>query len=100
MPAKLKHLTTDALVFVVYLPLARLSRTFDRLGLDVSNIPLSYYRDHSWYTMRTDSRDRFGTPLEQRFTKGQIRRMMESAGLHDIHFSDHAPYWCAVGTRQ
>lgn len=100
MPAKLKHLTTDALAFVVYLPLARLSRTFDRLGLDVSNIPLSYYRDHSWYTIRTDSRDRFGTPLEQRFSKDQIHGMMESAGLRDIRFSAHAPYWCVVGIKQ
>ena len=62
-------------------------------------VPLSYYRDHSFYTMRTDARDRFGTPLEQRFSQDQIAKMMESAGLVDVRFSDTAPYWCAVGLR-
>jgi hypothetical protein len=50
--------------------------------------------------MRTDARDRFGTPLEQRFSKQEIRNMMTSAGLDNIIFSDHAPFWCAVGSRK
>ena len=50
--------------------------------------------------MRTDSRDRFGTPLEQRFTKQQIKSYMERSGLIDIKFSDNAPYWCAVGIKK
>lgn len=100
MPAAAKHLVTDLLALFVYLPLARGSKLVERLGGDVSNIPLSYYRSHSWYTMRTDSRDRFGTPLEQRFTRDQIVAMMGAAGLCDIRFSDKAPYWCAVGIKQ
>lgn len=71
----------------------------ERLGLPVGSVPLSYYRHHSFYTMRTDARDRFGTPLEQRFSRNQIARMMESAGLIDVKFSDGAPFWCAVGFR-
>jgi hypothetical protein len=50
--------------------------------------------------MRTDSRDRFGTPLEKRFSKSQIGKMLESAGLEDIEFSDKAPFWCAVGRKK
>jgi hypothetical protein len=50
--------------------------------------------------MRTDSRDRFGTPLEQRFTREEIYSMMISAGLTDIKFSDQAPYWCVVGFKK
>ncbi len=100
MPATLKHLTTNVLAFVIYSPLACLSRLVERLGFEVSNIPLSYYRKHSWYTMRTDSRDRFGTPQEQRFTKDEIRKMMESAGLDALRFSEPAPYWCAFGFKQ
>lgn len=99
LPAPVKHATTDLLALFVYWPFARVSKLLERLGLDVSNIPLSYYRDHSWYTMRTDSRDRFGTPLEQRFTRHEIQGMMESAGLRDIRFSENAPYWCAVGIK-
>jgi len=97
LPASLKHVVTDLLAFSVYLPLARGAKVIERLGIDVSNIPLAYYRNHSWYTMRTDSRDRFGTPLEQRFSKRQVQAMMELAGLTDIRFSEKAPYWCAVG---
>ena len=94
-----KHLITDILACLVYYPLARFCLLAELMGLDVTSIPLSYYKDHSFYTMRTDSRDRFGTPLEQRFTKHKIKEMMESAGLVDIRFSDSAPFWCAMGVK-
>ena len=57
-------------------------------------------RHCSLYTLRTDARDRFGTPLEQRFTRSQIRAMCTAAGLVDLRFSTRAPYWCVVGVRQ
>jgi hypothetical protein len=72
----------------------------ERAGLNVDGIPLSFYRTKSFYTMRTDALDRFGTSLEQRFTAKQIRAMMADAGLGDIKFSDRNPFWCAVGYRQ
>ncbi len=97
LPAKVKYLLTDVLAAVLYYPLARFSLLVERLGFGVGSIPLSYYRSHSFYTMRTDSRDRFGTPLEQRFTRAQIERMMCEAGLESILFSESAPFWCAVG---
>lgn len=100
LPSALKHLVTDILAALVYYPLARLSLLAERMGLNVSSIPLSYYRKHSFYTMRTDSRDRFGTPLEQRFTRKEIATMMVAAGLDNVRFSDHAPYWCAVGIKR
>lgn len=100
LPSTPKHLVTDALAVLVYYPLSRLALLADSMGFKVSSIPLSYYRNHSFYTMRTDSRDRFGTPLEQRFTRKEIATMMEAAGLDDLRFSDHAPYWCAVGIKR
>lgn len=99
LPPKLKRKVTDAIAALVYWPLSRLSHLIDILGLPVDGVPLSYYRNHSFYTMRTDARDRFGTPLEQRFSQNQIVEMMEAAGLVDVRFSDAAPYWCAVGIR-
>lgn len=99
LPPALKHLVTDAIAIFLYWPLACLSRLLAALGLDVHNVPLSYYRDHSFYTMRTDSRDRFGTPLEQRFTRHQMETMMRGAGLVEIRFSEGPPYWCAVGIK-
>ena len=100
LPPKLKHMVTDCLAALVYFPLARLSLLAERSGFKVGNIPLSYYRNHSFYTMRTDSRDRFGTPLEQRFTRNAIIAMLEAAGLYDVRFSERAPYWCAVGIKR
>lgn len=100
LPSTLKHACTDAIAVSAYWPLARLSRALEICGFSCRGIPLSYYRSHSFYTMRTDSRDRFGTPLEQRFSRAQIHSMMEAAGLRDIRFSERAPYWCAVGLKR
>ena len=100
LPSKFKNLVTDFFAVSVYFPFARLSLIAERLGLNVTSMPLSYYRNHSFYTMRTDSRDRFGTPLEKRFTRKEITKMMTAAGLDDVRFSDFAPYWCAVGIKR
>ena len=99
-PAKLKHVVTDVIAGIVYFPLARFALLVERLGFGVQNFPLSYYRTRSFYTMRTDSRDRFGTPLEQRFTRAGIEEMMVAAGLKEIQFSERPPYWCAVGIKR
>jgi hypothetical protein len=48
--------------------------------------------------MRNDSLDRFGTVLEQRFTRDEIREMMQSAGLTDIRFGTSS-FWTAVGIK-
>jgi len=99
MPPKAREMATTMIALLVYWPLARSSALLERAGLDVSNLPLSAYRGCSFYTMRTDSRDRFGTPLEQRFSRADIASMMLSAGFVDIRFAEHVPYWCAVGRK-
>jgi hypothetical protein len=63
------------------------------------HIPLQVYERQSFYVIRNDSLDRFGTPLEQRFSRKQIKEMMEKAGLTDIVFSEKLPYWHAVGKK-
>ena len=97
LPETPRHIVCDALALTVYLPFATTARVAERVGLDPTSIPLAYYRDKPFYTMRNDSLDRFGTRLEQRFTKAEITEMMRAAGLRDIRFSDRAPFWCAVG---
>lgn len=88
---------TSAIAATVYYPLARTLLLLEKMGMKVDSLPLAAYRKLSFYTMRTDALDRFGTCLEFRFTKEQIRTMMESAGLERITFSSGPPYWCAVG---
>jgi len=61
--------------------------------------PLAYYRDKSFYTMRTDALDRFGTRLEQRFTRDQISGFLSAAGFCQVEFSRHVPYWVAVARK-
>tara|TARA_B110000114_G_C15070979_1_gene389585 strand:+ start:608 stop:1435 length:828 start_codon:yes stop_codon:yes gene_type:complete len=100
LPSFLKHWLTDCIAILIYYPLTRIALAAERCGIDISNIPLSYYKDHSLYTMRTDARDRFGTPLEQRFSKEKIHNMMLEAGLDEIKFSSNAPFWCAVGYKK
>lgn len=99
MPFRWRVAVSSAIATTVYWPLARLARLLERRGHNVENFPLAFYRDRSFYVMRTDALDRFGTRLEQRFTKPQIREMMEQAGFERITFSDSPPYWCAVGYR-
>ena len=100
LPHGLRYATSQTLALLVYLPLARVAQVAEKTGVDVSNFPLSTYRNLSFYTMRTDALDRFGTRLEQRFTREQIRSMMEKAGLERVVFSETAPFWCAVGYRR
>lgn len=99
MPFKWRVAISTAIATAVYWPLARLASLVEQRGRSVDNFPLAFYRDRSFYVMRTDALDRFGTRLEQRFTKPQIRQMMEQAGFERITFSDSPPYWCAVGYR-
>jgi hypothetical protein len=83
----------------VYVPLARSAALAERFGRSVENWPLSFYRDRSVYTMRTDALDRFGTRLEQRFTKEDVVEILTSPGLRDVVISPEAPYWCGVGVK-
>lgn len=99
LPPVLQSLLCDLAAATIYWPLARFSRVLDSAGIDVETFPLSLYRDRDFYSMRTDARDRFGTPLEKRFRADEIRQMMMDAGLAQIRFSERPPFWCAVGIK-
>ena len=100
MPFGLRKAVTTVIAATVYWPLARTSYLAEKAGLEVSGVPLSPYRYRSFYSMRTDALDRFGTRLEQRFSRNEIEAMMAEAGLRDIRFSDAPPYWVACGVKE
>jgi ubiquinone/menaquinone biosynthesis C-methylase UbiE len=103
LPGKLKRFFCDILAVLLYMPFVGLCRLFRMLGVPEKirqKIPLQIYEKASFYIIRNDALDRFGTPLEQRFTKKEITAMMEGAGLTDIIFSPYAPYWHAVGKKK
>lgn len=99
LPVRVKLVVTGLIAVLVYVPLARAAKLVEKAGLRVDAIPLAYYRDRSFYTMRTDALDRFGTRLEKRFRAEEVRELMVRSGLEGIQFSSGPPYWCAVGYR-
>jgi len=100
MPTGFRYGLSQLIAGLVYYPLARGALLMEKLGVEVSSMPLSVYRNRGFYVMRTDALDRFGTRLEHRFTAGQIRQMLTDAGFEKIRFSDRPPYWCAVGFKR
>jgi ubiquinone/menaquinone biosynthesis C-methylase UbiE len=101
LPSGLKKFICDLLAVVVYLPLVALGKLLHKIGFKklAKNIPLSYYQDKSFFIIRNDALDRFGTSLEQRFSKAEIQHMMEACGLTGVKFSDNKPYWHAIGKK-
>jgi 2-polyprenyl-3-methyl-5-hydroxy-6-metoxy-1,4-benzoquinol methylase len=97
LPFFLKKLITDLIAAIIYWPISRIAKLINFLGLDDSSVPLSFYKNSSFYTMRTDSLDRFGTKLEKRYTKKSMELLMSKCGLEDIKFSETEPFWVAVG---
>ena len=90
---------TTAIAATVYYPLARLARVFELMGADVRQFPLMIYRESSFYTMRTDALDRFGTRLEHRLSKSELAAMMTRCGLTDLRFRESMPHWVACGLK-
>ncbi len=99
LPFGLRRPVTVGIAYTVYWPLSRSARLLERAGRNVSSFPLSAYRDCSMYTLKTDALDRFGTRLEQRFSRAEIEAMMTRCGLTAIRFRDGTPYWVACGIK-
>ena len=102
MPHGLKKGVCELIAFFVYLPfvgVVKLLQFFMGKQKWINKIPLSYYSDKSLNIIRNDALDRFGTPLEQRFSKVEITEMLRNAGINQCTFSDNAPYWHVLGRK-
>jgi SAM-dependent methyltransferase len=100
LPHSPRYVVSQLMALFIYLPLAKFSWLLKLIGFNdkfCDTLPLGTYRNLSFYTMRTDALDRFGTQLEQRFSRAEVESMLKKAGLVDIKFSNQIPYWCAVG---
>ena len=96
LPFFIKKKITDFIALTIYLPLKYMYIFFEFMKFNVSFMPLYFYKNKSFYTMRTDSLDRFGTIIEKRFSKKDISELLESAGFEKISFSTQEPYWTAI----
>lgn len=103
MPQPLKMLMCNIIAALVYMPLIGFCRLLQWLKVPqriIDKVPLSPYVGRTFFIIRNDALDRFGTPLEQRFSRQQIQQMMEDAGLTDIVFSTRPAFWHAVGRKK
>ncbi len=94
-PQKVRRLNATVIAAVIYWPLARLSKAFSKLGRNTSNLPLHHYVDMPFVMLANDALDRFGTSLEQRFSKAEITEMLCAADfdLTTLKFSEIEPFW-------
>ncbi len=99
-PKGLKFFCCELIAIFIYGPFILLTK-FVKLfgGTTWKKIPLSYYADQPWKVIRNDALDRFGTPLEKRFSKTEISTMLINSGLKNIRFSENEPYWHVVAQK-
>jgi len=95
LPHTIRRLISQTIAIAIYLPLARASKLLQGRGKDVSNFPLHHYADLPFVMLQNDALDRFGTRLEQRFSKKEITDMLRNAGfdLSTLKFSEREPFW-------
>jgi len=85
----------------IYWPLARTAAALEHMSAQelAAKLPLNFYRDLSFATMRNDSVDRFGTRLERRYSQAEMVELMHGAGLVDVRISDSPPFWHGIGRK-
>ena len=95
MPYSLKRFICLIIAGIVYLPLARIAKLVERIGIDISNFPLHHYANMPFLMLRNDALDRFGTKLEQRFSKTEISEMISRVQFDatTLVFSVVEPFW-------
>jgi SAM-dependent methyltransferase len=95
LPYATRRFIAQVIAGAIYFPLARISRLLGNRGKDVSNFPLHHYAKMPFVMLQNDALDRFGTRLEQRFSKNEIVEMLSEAGfdLTTLKFAEHEPFW-------
>ena len=96
-----KKIVCDLIAIFFYMPFVLITRVlnFFKLNKLSKKIPLNDYSNKSFFIIRNDALDRFGTTLEQRFSKKQVVEMMENSGLKEIIVSNGSPFYHAIGKR-
>ena len=95
LPQRIKQLVASIIAALIYWPLARFSKVLSKFGVNTVNIPLHHYADMPFIMLANDALDRFGTTLEQRFSKPEIVEMLGAADFDTttLKFSDIEPFW-------
>ncbi|MFZ4058019.1 MAG: class I SAM-dependent methyltransferase [Ferruginibacter sp.] len=102
LPSGIKKYVCDFLAIVIYMPFVLWVRFLVLIGLRnlARKMPLSAYNNKSFFIIRNDALDKFGTKLEQRFSRKQVQEMMEKCGLENVVISDGTPLYHSVGRKK
>ena len=100
LPFEIKRIICLFIAAIVYFPLANIAKFLKFLGFNNELLPLGQYYDKSFYVMKTDSLDRFGTIYEKRYSKKEIKKLLMKNGFKDIMFSKNEPYWHAIAYKK
>lgn len=100
-PPKIKRFSCDMLAVTTYMPFVLSGRVLSAAGFKklADKMPLNDYQDKSFFIIRNDALDKYGTTLEQRFSKEEVITLMENSGLHQIVVSPRSPFYHAVGKK-
>jgi len=100
-PPKLKRFSCDVLAITTYMPFVLTGRLAAAVGLKklAAKIPLNDYQNKSFFIIRNDALDKYGTTLEQRFSEQEVITLMRNSGLDQIVVSPGGPYYHAVGKK-
>ena len=95
LPYVIRRFFARIIAALVYFPFARSAKLLENRGKDISNFPLHHYANMPFMMLHQDALDRFGTRLEQRFSKKEITVMLGNAGfdLSTLKFSEVEPFW-------
>lgn len=101
LPMKSKSIVCDLLAVIVYIPMIFVVRLMILIGLKKSalKLPLAAYHNKSFFIIRNDSLDKFGTRLEHRISRKELEQLMTNCGLSDIVISNGVPHYHAVGRK-
>lgn len=102
LPSPIKRFVCDVLAVVVYMPFILWVRFLLLLGFKkaAKTMPLNAYHNKSFFIIRNDSLDKFGTSLEKRFSKKEVTELMTNCGLEDIVISTGTPYYHTLGRKK
>ena len=100
LPFVIKKIISLIIAIIIYFPLAKISKYLEKIGFNVSNFPLSAYKNKMFYEMKNDSLDRFGTKLEKRYTQKEIKGMLLECGFDNIIFSKKIPFWTVLSYKK
>jgi ubiquinone/menaquinone biosynthesis C-methylase UbiE/uncharacterized protein YbaR (Trm112 family) len=102
LPHRLLHslcVPLAALLFGLFVLPYRLMRRRDSLRSVAEHMPLKAYADYSFAVCVNDQFDRFSAPLERRYEREEVERLLAGAGLVDIRVAPHHG-WLAAGRRR